>query len=122
MIFNVRSKQVEIKAAKRFRFMPRGDFSAPGHALMNWLGVMVFIKPASPAPEPDVWSEYVVHLKDGQEYHVKAINEYHAGSVVVYGNFDNKPLKLDGHTGKPLACDVKVHRENIASVHLKTNS
>lgn len=46
MIFTVRSKQVEIRAAKRFRLLPRGDFSAPGHALMNWLGVVVFIKPA----------------------------------------------------------------------------
>ena len=122
MIFHVRSKQVEIKASKRFRLVPRGDFSAPGHALMNWLGVVVFIKPSSPAPDPDIWDEYVVTLKDGQEYHVKAINEYHAGSVVVYGNFNNMPLKLDGHTGKPLACEVKVHRENIASVRLKKNS
>ncbi|MFD1679951.1 MULTISPECIES: hypothetical protein [Pseudomonas] len=48
MIFTVRSKQVEIRAAKRFRLLPRGDFSAPGHALMNWLGVVVFIKPAPP--------------------------------------------------------------------------
>ena len=47
MIFIVRAKQVEIKAAKRFRLLPGGDF-APGHVLMNWLGVMVFIKPAPP--------------------------------------------------------------------------
>lgn len=46
MIFNFRSKQVEIKAAKRFRLIPGGDISAPGHVLMNWLGVVVFIKPA----------------------------------------------------------------------------
>ncbi|MFU5648573.1 hypothetical protein ACM7UU_24940 [Pseudomonas aeruginosa] len=48
MIFIVRSKQVEIKAAMRFRLLPGGDFSVPGHALMNWLGVIVFIKPAPP--------------------------------------------------------------------------
>jgi len=48
VIFNVRSKQVEIRASRRFYLIPGGDFSVPGHALMNWLGVMVFIKPAPP--------------------------------------------------------------------------
>ena len=48
MIFNVRSRQVEIKSAKRFRLLPGGDFSVPGYALMNWLGLMIFIKPAPP--------------------------------------------------------------------------
>jgi hypothetical protein len=48
VIFTIRSKQVEIRASKRFRLLPGGDFSAPGHVLMNWLGVMVFIKPAPP--------------------------------------------------------------------------
>lgn len=122
MIFTVRKKQVEIKTAKRFRLIPGGDLSVPGHTLMSWLGVMVFIKPALPAQQSAIWNEYVVTLKDGQEYHVKATNEYHAGSVVVYGNFNSKPLALDGRTGKPFECDVKVHRENIASVHIKTNS
>jgi hypothetical protein len=45
VIFNVRSKQVEIKATKRFRWLPGGDFSVPGHYLMNWLGLMIWIKP-----------------------------------------------------------------------------
>lgn len=48
MIFTVRSKQVEIKATKRFRLLPGGDFSQPGHVLMNWLGLMVFISPTPP--------------------------------------------------------------------------
>ena len=89
---------------------------------MNWLGAMVFIKPSPPAPQPDIWNEYVVTLKDSQVYHVKAINEYHAGSVVVYGNFTGKPLAIDGRAGKPFECDMKVHRDNIASVQPKTNS
>jgi hypothetical protein len=48
MIFNTRTKQVELKAAKRFRLIPGWDFSVPGHKLMNWLGLMLFIKPAPP--------------------------------------------------------------------------
>ncbi|CDH00566.1 hypothetical protein XBFM1_1710034 [Xenorhabdus bovienii str. feltiae Moldova] len=63
--------------------------------------------------------EFIVTLQDGEEYLVRAINEYHAGSVVVYGNFNGKTLTIDGHTGRPLGCEVKIHRENIASVHLK---
>jgi len=69
-----------------------------------------------------MWKEYIVTLKDGQEYEVKATNEYHAGSVVVYGNFNGRTLAIDGHTGKPLGCEMKVHRENIASIYLKPNS
>lgn len=49
MIFHVRDKEVEIRVSKRFRFIPGGDFSVPGHGLMNWLGVMVFIKPTPPS-------------------------------------------------------------------------
>jgi hypothetical protein len=48
VIFTVLSKQVEIKFAKKFWLIPLGDLSAPGHALINWLGVLVFIKPAPP--------------------------------------------------------------------------
>jgi hypothetical protein len=51
VIFIVCSKQVEIKAAKKFWLIPLGDFSAPGHTLMNWLGMLIFIKPAPPTFE-----------------------------------------------------------------------
>lgn len=123
MIFNVGTKQVEIKAAKRFRLIPGGDFSAPGHILINWLGVMAFIKPATPNHHNQaIWREYIVTLKDGKEYQVKATNEYHAGSVVVYGNFNGRTIAIDRNTGKPFGYEVMVHRDNIASIHLKPNS
>ncbi|MFJ7794472.1 hypothetical protein [Pseudomonas sp. NPDC096950] len=121
MIFNVSSKQVEIRAAKRFRLAPSGDLSVPGHILLNWLGVMLCITPPPPIPQPSSWSDYIVTLKDGQDYHVSAFNEHHAASMVVYGKLNGDPLAIDGATGEPLG-DVKVHRENIASVFLKPNS
>ncbi len=47
-------------------------------------------------------------------YQVEGINEWHAGSQVVYGE---GPGKIDGHTGRPLN-QVKVHRDNIVSIRL----
>lgn len=62
---------------------------------------------------PDAAKRYEVQLKSGERFEVKAINEYHAGSVVVYGS---GRLSMD-QSGNP-QCDVKVHRENIKSVRL----
>ncbi len=62
-----------------------------------------------------MWQDYIVTLKDGQEYSVSATNEYHAGSVVVYGN---QRQQLDRKTGQPLG-PVIVHRDNIKSIRLK---
>lgn len=67
---------------------------------------------------PNMWQDYVVTLKDGESYEVRATNEFHAGSVVVYGLQSGGQAKLDGRTGRPLQ-GVKVHRENIASIKLK---
>lgn len=67
---------------------------------------------------PDAWQDYVVILKDGERYEVRAINEFHAGSLVVYGEQDGRNASIDGRTGRPLY-SVKVHRENIASIKLK---
>ena len=68
---------------------------------------------------PDMWKDYVVTLKHGEQYEVRATNEFHAGSIVVYGLQNGGQAKIDGRTGKPLAYQVKVHRENIMSVRLK---
>jgi hypothetical protein len=59
------------------------------------------------------WKAYVVSLKDGSEYEVNATNEYHAGSLVVYGG--QQSLWIDGRSGEPLN-EVKVHRDNIVSI------
>ena len=66
---------------------------------------------------PDMWKKYLVTLKDGDQYEVSAINEFHAGSVVVYG-LQGKDAQVDGVTGQSLH-GVKLHRENIASIELK---
>lgn len=121
MIFKVSTKQIEIKAAQRFRLIPGGDLTVPDRILLNWLGVMLCITPPPPPPQFSSWSDYIVTLKDGQDYHVHAVNEHHAASMVVYGKLNGEPLMIDGATGKPLG-DVKVHRDNIASVRLKPDN
>lgn len=65
-----------------------------------------------------MWKDYIVTLRDGQEYRVKAVNEFHAGTAVMYGYKDGQRLVIDGHTGKSKGGSVKVHRENIATVRL----
>jgi len=62
---------------------------------------------------PNAFQDYVVTLKDGTEYVVSAVNDFHAGSVVVYG--PGATIDPQGKTREP----VRVHRENIASVCLK---
>lgn len=63
----------------------------------------------------DMWKDYIVTLKNGDEFPVTAVNEFHAGSMVVYGN--QRPV-IDGKTGRS-RCDTVVHRDNIKSVRLK---
>lgn len=60
----------------------------------------------------------MVTLVDGEEYHVKAVNEFHAGSMVVYRMTPETQRRLDGATGQPLE-EVVVHRDNISSIRLK---
>lgn len=71
----------------------------------------------------DMYKDYIVTLKDGEVFEVQAINEFHAGSVVVHGYSDGKSLSarvaIDGNTGKTMNSTTKVHRENILSVELK---
>lgn len=61
--------------------------------------------------------EWRVTLKTGEVFEVKGINEFHAGSQVVYGNDVGR---IDGKTGAALG-EVKVHRDNIASIVVKLN-
>ena len=63
---------------------------------------------------PQALRKWIVELRTGERYEVEAINEWHAGSIVVYGD---GPVAIDGRTGAPIG-DVKVHRENILSVKL----
>ncbi|WP_445769015.1 hypothetical protein [Rheinheimera sp.] len=62
-----------------------------------------------------MYKTYLVTLNDGQEYKVRATNEYHACSVVVYGYADGEKLTIDANTGKPNTRLIKVHRNNIKS-------
>lgn len=66
---------------------------------------------------PDMWKSYLVTLKDGEQYEVQATNEFHAGSVVVYGLQDREQATISSRTGGLLR-GVKVHRDNIASIKL----
>jgi hypothetical protein len=65
---------------------------------------------------PVAFRKWEVTLNTGEIYEVEAVNEYHAGSKVVYG--DVAPA-IDERTGAALAM-IKVHRGNIASVTLKS--
>lgn len=62
---------------------------------------------------PNAFQDYIVTLKDGTVYTVSAVNEFHAGSVVVYG--PGGSIDPQGKSLEP----VRVHRENIATVRLK---
>lgn len=63
-------------------------------------------------PVPDAWKKWIVTLRNGERNEVEAINEWHAGSVVVYGD---GAIEIDGRTGEAIG-GVKVHRENIVSI------
>lgn len=60
---------------------------------------------------PDACRTWVVTLRTGEQFEVRAINEYHAGSQVVYGPGVGQ---IDGQTGRALG-QIKVHRNNILS-------
>jgi hypothetical protein len=55
-----------------------------------------------------------VILKSGEIYTVQAVNEWHAGSQVVFGD---GPAEIEGTSGRVLN-NVKVHRDNISSIRL----
>jgi hypothetical protein len=70
---------------------------------------------------PNAYQTWIVTLKTGEVYQVLAINEYHAGSAVVYGNHDNRPQTIHVVDGRVRErTDIKVHRDNIASAELKS--
>lgn len=62
---------------------------------------------------PNAYQDYIVTLKDGSVFEVSAVNEYHAGSVVVYG--PDGTIDEHGRAREP----VRVHRENIETIRLK---
>ena len=64
---------------------------------------------------PNAAKPYVVTLKDGSVFQVNAINSYHAGSLVVYGN---GPISI--HPDGTPRGEMKVHRTNIHSIDLST--
>ncbi|KZN20466.1 MULTISPECIES: hypothetical protein [Pseudomonas] len=70
---------------------------------------------------PNAFQDYVVTLKDGAVFNVRAVNEYHAGSVVVFGPDAPSLVLKVGPSGKFEAQDQpqKVHRDNIASIQLQ---
>jgi hypothetical protein len=61
---------------------------------------------------PEAWRNWDVSLRDGSVHRVRAINEWHAGSIVVYGD---GPVAIDGYTGRVIG-EVRVHRDNIVSI------
>lgn len=61
---------------------------------------------------PEAWRDWDVTLRDGSVHRVRAINEWHAGSCVVYGD---RPAAIDGRTRRVIG-EVKVHRDNIVSI------
>lgn len=62
---------------------------------------------------PNAYRPWIVTLCTGEALEVMAVNEYHAGSRVVYDAVD----RIDGKTGQAMA-EVKCHRDNIASIRL----
>jgi hypothetical protein len=58
--------------------------------------------------------QWRVTLKSGETHLVGAINEWHAGSRVVYGS---GRLKINAETGQAIG-KVLIHRDNIALVEL----
>lgn len=67
------------------------------------------------ARQPLAGQWYVVILNDGSRHHVRAINTYHAESLVAYAG----DLKINPD-GTPCG-EVRVHRKNIVSVSLETS-
>lgn len=61
---------------------------------------------------PNAFQPWVITTRTGERYEVRAINEHHARSLVIYGT--GGPLQMDAQ-GKPLGA-VKVHPENILTV------
>jgi hypothetical protein len=59
------------------------------------------------------YMDYEITLFDNTKVTVKAVNEQHAKSQVIYDNTS----AIDGKTGRPLANTV-LHPNNIKSVHL----
>jgi hypothetical protein len=57
---------------------------------------------------------WCVTLRTGEEFTVTAVNEYHAGSQVVYGPSD--VIRVDN--GRVIDPAVRVHRDNIAKIEL----
>lgn len=64
---------------------------------------------------PNPFKTWIVTLVTGEQFEVQAINEYHAGSMVVYGD---GPWAVNGYTGEAMT-PLKVHRGNIKSAVLK---
>lgn len=65
---------------------------------------------------PNAFKTWVVTLITGEKHEVQAVNAYHAGSMVVYGD---GPWGINGLTGEVMA-PVKIHRANIQSAVPKT--
>jgi hypothetical protein len=63
---------------------------------------------------PNAFKTYTVKLKDGTEFYLQAVNEFHARNQIIYGG-DNR---ICGKTGKPLGTIV-VHPEHILSSEIK---
>lgn len=85
------------------------------HAAPTGAGVDACLRGCGLVRRPLAAQPYVVTLKDGSMHHVRAINPYHAASVVIYGG----DMRLDAN-GKPRG-EPKVHRANVASVRLETD-
>lgn len=83
-----------------------GPRVTPTGETANYCGYCAF------AFRPDAWKRWIVTLRNGETHEVAAINEWHAGSVVVYGDGAGA---IDGRTGQAIG-EVKVHRENIVSI------
>ncbi len=65
---------------------------------------------------PEVYSQYIVTLRDGSTYKVRAVNEFHARNLVVYGvNGKGAVAGYMNEQGEPVG-EIKVHAANIASV------
>lgn len=59
----------------------------------------------------NAYQTWIVTLRTGEVIEVQAVNEFHAGSQVVYGGGTGR---IDGKTGLAIAV-VKCHRQNIVS-------
>lgn len=71
-----------------------------------------FCEACSAQTNPRAFREYSIALKTGEVIKVKAVNQQHARSQVVYGG----DMRVDDN-GKPFGT-VKIHPENIAFVQI----